>query len=86
MPKLYIIPIMRHFYVFILMTVKEEGSIITSRRGFVDSDLDLVLHSQKWTPEGYEWDWRTDIVDRFEKNPHWSKENEIEFKERKKYS
>ena len=63
-----------------------EGTIITSRRGFVDSDLDLVLHSQKWTPEGYEWDWRTDIVDRFKKNPRWNRQKEAELKEREKYS
>ncbi len=77
-----------HFTTFIDFTDKgDEGSIITiitSRRGFID--LDLVLHSQRWTPEGYEWDWRTDIVDRLGKNPHWNRQDEGELKERKKYS
>lgn len=76
-----------HFTTIIDFTDKgDEGIMKTSKRGFVDSDLDLVLHSQKWTPEGYEWNWRTDIVDRLEKNPHWNRKKDAELKEREKYS
>jgi hypothetical protein len=76
-----------HFTTIVDFTDKDgEGSLKTSKRGFADSDLDLVLHSQKWTPERYEWNWRTDIVDRLEKNPHWNIKKEAELKEREKYS